>query len=644
MLRGDPIPSFRCPSVSGEEYGPEDVRGTRGLVVLFLSVTCPYVLAQEKRLLSLAERYTQQGVAFVAICSNSDPSLAPGNTPEDVARHAEAQNYPFPYLYDQSQSLATAFGAQCTPDIFLFDAELRLRYHGRLDDNWRDATQVKVRHLEMDIDSMLRGEPPSEDQHPSFGCAIKWNPGPVLRLPTALVASAHLRVLLQPGTTRVVNTIDGTLLEGSADLVTFLRSFRTPTTLAEVGRRVPLPPNAEEITRNLVEIGFLVRPGEDELRSLRARIARRRERVASGSLVSILRLNLATGCNLRCTYCYMEAPMVNRGKEEHAAMMKRPTAKAAIDAFIQNAVTNGRRYVSIRYIGGEPLLNPVVLRWSMEYAEALGAEHGIAVTHLVCTNGLLLNRDFAKFLKSLSDAHVLISLDGLKDVNDAMRVDRQGRGTYDRVVGAIQMLIDEGVPLGVPAVIGEEGLANVSEFLDEMDRLGVRRVGLNPSYRFAGSGPSETDLRTLVDGFVEARSHALELGLELSGKAYLPEWHALHGHIANCEAMGRALVIDPNGSVSLCDKLDEVVGHIDDLPAVFRTETYERFAMRVRGNIDACAECEVRWLCNGGCLAEARAESGGDDLPESSCTFIRQMAARILMPLESFDVTAATRT
>jgi len=630
------LPDFRCGDVDGTERTPADLMGTGGLLVLFLSATCPFVLAQEDRLLELARRFIPAGLGVVAICSNSDASLAPGNTIEDVGRHARDRGYPFPYLYDADQSLATAFGAQCTPDIFLYDADGERRYHGRLDDSWRDPAKVTERHLEGAILALLDGREPDGAQPPPFGCAIKWVSGPQEELTGELVASGHLRVMGHPNGLRVVNVLNGTMIECGPDLITFLDAFRIPTTLQEVGGRLGLPTDASAIAEHLVAIGFLVRPGTDELAPLRDRVAGREKRVESGSLLSILRLNIATGCNLRCTYCYMEAPSVNRPKVGSGSPMPKEIARTAVEAFFRNAAANGRRHVSIRYIGGEPLLNLKVLRFAIELAEQRGKESGISVTHLVCTNGLLMTEGFAGFLKEMDDAHVLISLDGVKEHNDAFRVDTHGRGTYDRVVASLKLLTDLSVPLGVPAVITADGLSDVEPFLREMAGLGVTRVGLNPPYRFGGVEPSDAELDEWVDGFVDARTVAQSLGLELSGKAYLPEWHALHGHIANCEAMGRAIVVDPNGAVSLCDKLGESLGHVDDLPAVFRTETYRQFAMRVRGNIRSCEGCEVQWLCNGGCLAEARASYGCDDLSGSHCEFIRKMAARTLIPVADF--------
>lgn len=635
MRQGDTVPDVTCQGIDGTWWSLATLVGEKGLVVYFLSATCPYVLAQEERLLSLARHWLPQGVGFVAVCSNSDATLAPGNSFEDIRAHAKKQGYPFPYLYDVDQALATTFGATCTPDIFVLDRELRLHYHGRLDDHWRDATQVTRSFLAEAIEGMVAGRASSDPGVPSFGCAIKWISEPPADASDRFVTSAFLHILDHPGALRIVHVLTGTLIEGEADLLEFLQAFREPATLAEVAERLPLPNVAPEVLKQLAEAGFLVAPGTDELADLRERIRIRRERVGSGSLLSILRLNLTTGCNLRCTYCYMEAPMVNRAKADHAKAMSEEVARGAIDAFMRNAIRNGRRHVSIRYIGGEPLLNPKVLRIAIETAERSCHEQGISVTHLVCTNGLLVDRTFARFLRTLRDAHILISLDGIRERNDKMRVDMNGHGVHDRVVDAIRMLLQEGVPLGIPAVVDRDGLTEVTAFLDELHALGVERVGLNPSYRFDSDEPSEAELQMLVSGFCDARRHAQSHGLELSGKAFLPEWHALNGHLANCEAMGRALVVDPDGSVSLCDKLDETLGHVDDLPSVFLTESYQRFAMRVRGNIESCSECDARWVCNGGCVAEARACNGTDSLSGSRCEFIRLMASRILIPLTS---------
>jgi len=170
---GTPCPSFRLTSVDGREVSSEDFRDEPVLVVLFICNHCPYVQAVEDRIIALAREYGPKGVAFVGICSN-DPTDYPDDKPERLLERWRRKGYGFPYLVDTTQDVARAFGAVCTPDIFVYDAERRLAYHGRIDDNWKDERAVTRRELAAALDALLAGQRPAAQQHPSMGCSIKW--------------------------------------------------------------------------------------------------------------------------------------------------------------------------------------------------------------------------------------------------------------------------------------------------------------------------------------------------------------------------------------------------------------------------------------------------------------------------------------
>ncbi|MBB5516227.1 peroxiredoxin [Rubricella aquisinus] len=166
-------PEFSLPDPSGQVFSLGDLRGVRGLVVFFICNHCPYVKAIADRLTMDAQVLLDLGYGVVAISSN-DVASYPEDSPENMAVFAEEHAFPFPYLYDEDQSAAKAFGAVCTPDIFGFDAMLKLRYRGRLDASGREAAPDAPREL---IDAMRHvyrtGRGP-EVQHPSIGCSIKW--------------------------------------------------------------------------------------------------------------------------------------------------------------------------------------------------------------------------------------------------------------------------------------------------------------------------------------------------------------------------------------------------------------------------------------------------------------------------------------
>jgi hypothetical protein len=140
---------------------------------MFICNHCPYVQAVEDRLIALANTFQARGVGFVAIMSN-DVTRYPDDHPTRMKQRAAQKHYPFPYLYDETQEVARAYGAACTPDLFLFDGQRALVYHGRLDDSWKDPTQVKREYLGDAITAVLDGKKPDSEQLPCMGCSLKW--------------------------------------------------------------------------------------------------------------------------------------------------------------------------------------------------------------------------------------------------------------------------------------------------------------------------------------------------------------------------------------------------------------------------------------------------------------------------------------
>jgi len=170
---GAPCPDFRLPAVDGKTYARDDFAGKPVLVVMFICNHCPYVKAVEDRLIQLARELAPSGVQFVGVCAN-DAENYPDDAFDKLAERWREKSYGFPYLHDEAQDVARAFGAVCTPDIFVFDRERRLAYRGRIDDSWKDADRVTRRELAEAIEALVAGRAPSREQRPSMGCSIKW--------------------------------------------------------------------------------------------------------------------------------------------------------------------------------------------------------------------------------------------------------------------------------------------------------------------------------------------------------------------------------------------------------------------------------------------------------------------------------------
>ncbi len=171
---GAPADDFRLPATDGKSYALDDIAGEKGTVIVFICNHCPYVKAVIDRLVADARTLIAEGFGVAAICSN-DAAGYPENSFPEMKRFAERHDFPFPYLHDESQAVARAYGAACTPDFFGYDAGRKLKYRGRLDEG-RTSAPPKGARREL-VEAMrtiaATGTGPAE-QRASIGCSIKW--------------------------------------------------------------------------------------------------------------------------------------------------------------------------------------------------------------------------------------------------------------------------------------------------------------------------------------------------------------------------------------------------------------------------------------------------------------------------------------
>ncbi|MGC2222082.1 MAG: thioredoxin family protein [Methylocella sp.] len=174
IILDTPAPDFSLPATDGRTYALNDVAGEKGTVIVFICNHCPYVKAVIDRLVADARLLLAEGISFAAICSN-DATDYPEDSFANMKRFAQAHKLPFPYLHDETQTVARAYGAVCTPDYFGYDKDRRLKYRGRLDEG-RPAPPPAGARREL-VEAMrsiaATGVAPG-DQTPSIGCSIKW--------------------------------------------------------------------------------------------------------------------------------------------------------------------------------------------------------------------------------------------------------------------------------------------------------------------------------------------------------------------------------------------------------------------------------------------------------------------------------------
>jgi len=173
---GSKAPEFSLISVDSKKYSLSSFSDKSILIILFICNHCPYVKAIEDRIIALQRYYENKSVQLLGVCSN-DPTDYPEDSAEELKKKWAAKDYRFPYLVDSSQEMAKSYGAVCTPDIYVFNQERGLAYHGRIDDSWQDPSKVKKEELKEAVNHLLKGEPVPNKQQSTIGCSIKWKRG-----------------------------------------------------------------------------------------------------------------------------------------------------------------------------------------------------------------------------------------------------------------------------------------------------------------------------------------------------------------------------------------------------------------------------------------------------------------------------------
>ena len=172
LLIGSKAPEFNLEATDGKFYSLNSFGKKKAFIVVFSCNHCPYVQAYEERIKQIQKDYSAE-LQVAAINSNDDVKY-PDDSFDEMKKRAAEKEFNFPYMHDADQSIAKAFGATHTPEVFLFDAEQKLVFHGKIDDNWQDENSVHSKYLRTAIDELLAGEPISVPETFTIGCTIKW--------------------------------------------------------------------------------------------------------------------------------------------------------------------------------------------------------------------------------------------------------------------------------------------------------------------------------------------------------------------------------------------------------------------------------------------------------------------------------------
>jgi peroxiredoxin len=175
LKMGSSAPDFNLPGTDGKNYRLSFFDGKKGFVIIFSCNHCPYVQAYEDRIKEIQSVYSGRGIGLLAINAN-DSDQYEDDSFENMKKRSMERGFNFPYLRDEEQTTAKAYGTTHTPEIFLFNSEKKLVFHGKIDDNWKDETKVKSKYLTEAIEELLEGKEISVPETFTIGCTIKWKP------------------------------------------------------------------------------------------------------------------------------------------------------------------------------------------------------------------------------------------------------------------------------------------------------------------------------------------------------------------------------------------------------------------------------------------------------------------------------------
>ena len=170
---GDTVADFKLKNVDGKKLALADIKDVKGYIVVFTCNSCPYAVAYEDRIIALHQKYAAQGYPVVAINSN-DKDVKPDDSYDKMKVRAKEKNFPFAYIYDETQEVAKTFGALKTPHVYVLDKNRTVRYIGAIDDNSEDAAAVKEKYAENALDALLAGKEIAVKETKAIGCGIKW--------------------------------------------------------------------------------------------------------------------------------------------------------------------------------------------------------------------------------------------------------------------------------------------------------------------------------------------------------------------------------------------------------------------------------------------------------------------------------------
>ena len=344
------------------------------------------------------------------------------------------------------------------------------------------------------------------------------------------------------------------------------------------------------------------------------------EMLSVGGLVRHLRLNVTEKCNLDCSYCFERVSNVYAKKRN----MSWEIAKESLDKFIALNIKNQSSEISIRFFGGEPLINWDLVVRCLDYNQTLIPD-SIKINYIMNTNGTLLTDEIAKKLAQHGVA-ISLSLDGDEESHNKTRCYLDGRGSFAEVDKRIKHLTENKCQFNLSVVCSNENFPYLRNLIDYIDRKQTELdYGIPVNFNNIQICEKDTlDTNTVEDKvayLVDVLEYAREKGIyAFGGLTHFVFQKFINGYVGKyCGGTGSELSVDPDGNVFPCSGLDIQLGTIHDLNAIFKSELYQGIANRGAGYIKQCEGCEIEGFCAGGCLADVISASGSMDGDYDGC-------------------------
>ena len=452
-----------------------------------------------------------------------------------------------------------------------------------------------------------------------------------------LIPSKHLvKIKLSKDAYIIYHSLFGGLLGVRRGILDFIEMFKGGIDPKQSFNKKELAKYQKTIL-DLKKRHFLVGKGTDERSLLENKNREFEKALVAGKLITSLRFEMASFCNFRCRHCY--AAKIYDWKK--GAKISFPTAKRAIDGFINIIRRAGNKEGDITFWGGEPLLNWEVIKQTVEYVDKITKHSPIKILSGIVTNGSLFNDDILKVMKQHEIA-ATVSLDGLEKENNRFRKFIDGRGTFKTIVKGMEGLNRHGIRFWVELCINDYNFDSIERVMDFVhNEYGCNTFLIQPIYY--QKSPLSFDHHSSKEKakrFMEIYDYGIKRGIEVNSDWKFLINHAIvirqGGSLPFCKGLFGSLYVKPSGIVTSCQGLTIPIGTVKEMEKIPQGASYRYIATRKLSRIKGCQGCGIEGFCGGGCAGKTAFYSG--DIYDTShplfqsyyCSFRRHMFREML--------------